>query len=186
MTNQFEGALNWDSEISQESSFVLLPEGKYRFKVTGFERAQYTPSPQSKIRDVSPMAELDLSISSPEHGSTTVKENLILHTKMEWKISEFLLAIGQKQKGEATNPDWSKIFGAEGWCELEVNKYTNKNGEQRENNRVKQFIAVEDAPQQPVQQQPQTQTVQQPTLNQATQQHTQAAPQGQWGQNQGF
>lgn len=177
MTNQnYTGALSWDSEISQESSFTLLPEGTYKFTIEKMERSQYTPSPHSSIRDVSPMAELTLRIASPEHGETSIKENLILHTKMEWKISELLLAIGQKKKGEPTQPNWSQIPMSEGWAEVEVNEYTNKDGQDRKNNRVKRFIPLDEAPQQ-----------QQPTYQQqATQPQTNNQQQTQNQQNQGF
>lgn len=93
-----QGALSWDSQIEQESSFVLLPEGDYDFVVEKMERGMYQPSPQAKIREACPEAELTLKIQSSE-GEATVKERLILHTATEWKISEFFIAIGQKPKG---------------------------------------------------------------------------------------
>ena len=39
--NSIDRALDWDDEISQENEFVILPDGEYNFKVTGFERAEY-------------------------------------------------------------------------------------------------------------------------------------------------
>lgn len=36
--------LGWDDEIQQESSFILLPEGDYRFTVEKFDRARHAGS----------------------------------------------------------------------------------------------------------------------------------------------
>lgn len=139
---QYTGALSWDSEISQESSFILLEPGEYEFTVTNMERSTYQPSPTAKIRENCPMAMLTLSISTPQ-GDATVFENLILHTSLEWKISEFFTSIGQKQPGVPFIPDWGKLIGQTGKAEIEVNKYTNKEGQERENNRVKRFLPKE-------------------------------------------
>ena len=40
-TNVQGRELDWNDEIEQESSFVLLPEGNYRFKVEKFDRARH-------------------------------------------------------------------------------------------------------------------------------------------------
>lgn len=167
---QFEGALGWDSQISQESSFVILPAGEYDFKVEKMERGSYNPSPNSSIRDISPQAELELTVYSPDGQTATVYERLILHSKMEWKISEFFISIGQKKPGEPLVPNWSFVPGSTGRCEIEINKYTNKQGQERENNRVARFL--EPTQQAPSYQQYQTpqQPVQQPMQQQVPQQ----------------
>lgn len=152
MADQYNntGALGWDDEISQESSFVLLPEGEYDFVVEKMERGQYQPSSQSKINEASPQAELTLKIQSPE-GEATVIERLILHTVTEWKISEFFISIGQKQKGQPFRPNWGQVPGSRGRAKIEINKYT-KNGQERENNRVASFLEPAEQPTQQQQQ----------------------------------
>lgn len=176
MTNtNFEGALSWDSEIKQESSFNLLPAGEYQFEVEKMERSQYQPSPKSSIRDVSPQAELHIKILGGEHGNTTVIERLILHTKTEFKISEFFIAIGQKQPGQPLTPNWNYVIGSTGRCEIEVNKYTNSNGQERENNRVVRFL--EPSQQSSPVQQP-TQQYQQPAQQTPPQQQPQGGNPG--------
>lgn len=198
MNNQnqsFESALGWDSQISQESSFILLEAGNYAFTVEKMERSTFNPSPSSSIRDASPMAELELKIDSPQ-GTAIVFENLILHTKTEWKLSEFFTAIGQKKSGVPFTPDWSGVIGATGYCKISQNNYTNKNGDNKTNNRVERFLTPEDG-QSKVNSQPQaTQSVEstqpaqpaaqtQPVQPQATQQPSQPqVPQAQ--PNQGF
>lgn len=135
-----QGALSWDSQIEKESSFILFPEGDYDFIVDKMERSQYQPSPSAKIKEASPMAELTLRFTSAEHGETNVSENLILHTATEWKISEFFIAIGQKQKGQPFTPNWSQVPGSTGRAKLEINKYTKKDSSKGENNRVVNFL----------------------------------------------
>lgn len=47
--NGFE--FDWDSAIEKDGEeFVLLPEGKYDFEVTGFERQRYTPAQTAVCR----------------------------------------------------------------------------------------------------------------------------------------
>lgn len=171
MTTQFEGALGWDSVIEQESNFTLLEPGVYNFVVTKMERGTYQPSSNSSIQDVSPRAELEIKVTDDKGNSTNVFENLILHSKMEWKLSQFFISIGQKQPGQPLNPNWSQVVGSSGRCEIEVNKYKDKSGNDRENNRVKEFLKPTQGvqppqqfqqqptqPAQPMQQQPQNPT----------------------------
>ena len=164
----FEGALSWDSEIKKESSFVLLEPGEYDFRVEKMERSTYNPSPQSKIRDSSPMAELELKIDSPE-GTATVFENLILHSVTEFKISEFFTAIGQKQKGIPFTPNWAAVIGATGRAEIEVNEYSDRNGNKKKNNRVTNFLEPKVGQQQTQQQPAQPQAPQQSVTPQQNQ-----------------
>lgn len=170
--NNFEGALSWDSQITKESSFTLLDAGEYEFKVEKMERGQYQPSEKSSIRDVSPQAELHIKIFGGEQGNTTVIERLILHTKTEFKISEFFIAIGQKQPGQPLTPNWNYVVGATGRCEIEVNEYTKKDGNQSKNNRITRFLE----PSQQLAQAGWTQQQQAP-VQQPTQQYQQPAQQ---------
>lgn len=164
------GALGWDDEISQESSFLLLPEGEYDFVVEKMERGQFQPSPNSKINESCPEAELTLKIQSPE-GEATVFERLILHSATEWKLSEFFISIGQKIKGQPFKPNWSQVPGSRGRAKIEINKYKNKQGQDREINRVDSFLEpVANQHQQQTTPPSQTQTYQQPNQNQQTQQ----------------
>lgn len=166
MSENYTGALSWDSTISQESSFVLLEPGEYDFRVKKATRTVYTPSDRSKIREQSPMLELELSVFNDKGQEATVFENLILHTVMEWKISEFFISIGQKKPGEPFQPDWD-VEGATGRADIEINRYTNKDGQERENNRVNNFLEPNTA--QPTPAQTYQQPAQPPAQPQATQ-----------------
>ncbi|TLQ03944.1 DUF669 domain-containing protein [Marinilactibacillus psychrotolerans] len=158
------GALGWDDEISQESSYILLPEGEYDFVVEKMERGQFQPSPNSKINEACPEAELTLKIQSPE-GEATVFERLILHSATEWKLSEFFISIGQKIKGQPFKPNWSQVPGSRGRAKIEINKYTNKQGQDRENNRVDSFLEPTNQPQQQPAANQQPNQTQQPNNN---------------------
>ena len=130
-----ERELNWDDEISQESEFTTLPAGDYDFEVVKFERSR---SKGSDSIPPSNMAVLDIKISNGK-DSTNVKEYLVLHSKMEWKLSAFFRAIGQKKPGEPVRMNWNAVPGAKGRCKVIVSEYTNDKGEKRTNNKIEKF-----------------------------------------------
>lgn len=133
--SDFERELNWDDEISQESEFTLLEEGDYDFEVTKFERGR---SNGSEKMPASNMAILTLKVSNGL-ASTSIIERLILHTKMEWKLSQFFCSIGQKKHGEPLRMNWNKVLGAKGRCKVYVDTYTTDRGEERKTNKISKF-----------------------------------------------
>lgn len=173
----------WDDEISNEGTpFVLFPAGDYPFTVTNFERSTYQPAPgyPHKVPTGCLMAVLSLDFVNPATGEkTTIKENLYLYEKGEWRISEFFVAIGQKKKGEPVTPNWQAILGATGMAKLEVNTYTKKGEtEEKQNNKVKNFLEPNEVPtQQVAPQAPMQQAPVQQAPAQQVQQNYQAQPQ---------
>lgn len=143
--------MNWDDVISNESQFVLLPEGIYEFTVTKFEREWFDGS--AKI-EACPKAVLELTINAPQ-GTAVVKESLLLSAQVEWKLCSFFRSIGQKKHGQQFKMDWSKVLNAKGTAEIEINEYVGNDGSQKKNNRVKSYIdAPEGAPQEESQNEP--------------------------------
>lgn len=141
--------LDWDSEIEQDSQeYITLPAGTYPFRVENFERGLYDGG--SKIPKCK-MALLTLKLDGGELGIANATERLFLHSSMEWKLSEFFAAIGLKKKGERVTMNWNAVPGAVGMAEVEVNTYTNKEGKERQNNRVTKFLPAEEAPVEPKQ-----------------------------------
>ena len=131
-------ALDWDSEISKESEFELLPAGTYRFEVTGMERGRYAGS--EKMQSC-PMATLTLHVTNVADGTNgSVNDSLYLNSKAEWKLSQFFLSIGQKKKGEPLRMNWNLVPGATGELELTVNEYDKKDGTRGKNNRVAKYL----------------------------------------------
>jgi hypothetical protein len=136
-------AFGWDDEITEDGKggFTVLPEGDYEFEVVTREKSWYDGG--SKIPACN-MAKLELRFTGAA-GSTTIKENFHLHSKMEWKLSALFGSIGLKKKGEPLKMDWNKVVGAKGWAHLYVDTYL-KDGNERQSNKVKYFIYKEDAP----------------------------------------
>ena len=134
-------ALDWDDEIQYtESSFVLLPEGEYPFTVTGFDRQNFDGS--EKIPPCR-MAVLHLAVDGGDQGVANVDERIYLHTSVMWKLSEFFVSIGQLRKDGSVRMNWPAVPGSAGRLKLSVNKYVNKKGEERTNNRVEHFLPPE-------------------------------------------
>ncbi len=134
-------ALDWDDEIQYtESSFILLPAGEYPFTVTGFDRQNFDGS--EKI-PACKMAVLHLAVNGGDKGMANVDERIYLHTSVMWKLSEFFVSIGQLQKDGSAHMNWNAVPGAAGTVKLSVNKYTNRKGEERTNNRVEHFLPPE-------------------------------------------
>lgn len=123
--NQPDRVLSWDDTIQKDSEFVLLPEGVYYFTVSGLERAQYTPGPNSKI-PACPQAKITIKIPSAQ-GKATVRHNLFLYSSNEGLLSAFFGAIGLKQKNAPLQMDFNNIMGKSGYCRIKMRTY---NGDQ--------------------------------------------------------
>ena len=128
-------ALNWDDEIKHESSFTLLPEGEYNFKVINFERAWYEGS--DKIPPCN-KAIITIKIETPQ-GDAEIKENFFLTTKTEGLLSAFFGSIGQKKKGEPLRMNWNKVIGSTGRVNIGFREYNGNNY-----NQVKRWLSPED------------------------------------------
>lgn len=144
--------IGWDDTISMDGEqFITLEEGDYDFTVTGFERGRFPGS--AKIPACN-KAVLTLTVNTAE-GTANVKYDLILWSSLEWKISAFFRAIGQKKNGEAFVPRWNQVVGSKGRARFKPRKYT-KDGEERTVNDVASFYDA-------AAQQPTTQPTTQPT-----------------------
>ncbi len=85
-------------------------------------------------------ATLTLRVTDDTGNTVQVFDDLILHKRMEWKLSQFFLSVGLKKRGEPLVMDWNKVVGAKGKVHITVNKYTAKDGSTRENNKVARYI----------------------------------------------
>ena len=128
-------ALNWDDEIQQESTFTLLPEGDYDFKVINFERAWYDGSEK-----IPPCNKAIITIRiEDEVGTAELKENLFLTTKTEGLLSAFFSSIGQKKKGEPLRMNWNKVIGSSGRVKISTRSYNDNTY-----NQVKRWLSPEE------------------------------------------
>lgn len=133
--------LSWDSEISKESEFEILPEGVYDFTISALERGRFAGSDKMCA---CPSANLTLEVKDPVTGkSGKIFDTLYLNDKAEWRLSQFFTAIGQKKKGEPLRPNWNAVELSKGKLKLSINKYTDKNGNSKENNRVAEYMPPE-------------------------------------------
>ena len=128
--------LGWEDVIEKENQFIILPEGDYDFTVESFDRARHNGSEKVPACN---KAVLKIRIDTPE-GTVTVTHNLLLHSNVEWRLSEFFTSIGQKKKGETLRMNWNAVPGAAGRLKLGIRTYDGKNY-----NEVKQFYPKEDS-----------------------------------------
>ena len=130
--------MDWDDAIEKDSSeFRVVPEGEFNFTVKSFERGRF---PGSEKLEASNMAEMVLDVET-EDGVVQCFFNLILNRKLEWKISEFFRAIGQKKPGEKFIMDWNKVPGSRGRAYFKPRKYKDKkDGSEKEASNVDHFI----------------------------------------------
>lgn len=130
-------AMGWDDSIEDDGrEFILLEEGDYNFKVTGFERGRYPGG--SKIPPCN-KASITVEVNT-EKATATVKFDLLLYRSLEWRISGFFRSIGQKKHGEKLTMDWNKVIGSEGRAHFKQKTYTNNYGEEKTYNDVGYFI----------------------------------------------
>ncbi len=134
--------LDWDDEIvNDEGGFFLLEEGDYEFTVTAFERGRFPGS--AKLPPCN-KAELTLTVDSPQ-GAASVRYDLILYSSLEWKLSEFFRAIGQKKHGEPLRPRWNELVGSRGRGHFKPRAYTKKDGTEGKANDVEKFYDYDPA-----------------------------------------
>lgn len=134
----------WNDEIQEDSGeYTLLPEGDYQFVVTEFARERFNGSAKMPACNT---AKLTIKIFDNSGQSTLVTHNLFLHSKTEWKLSEFFRAIGRKKKGEKIRMDWTHVLGSTGRCKVIIHTYTDKEGNERKTNRIDKFYPADEQP----------------------------------------
>ena len=125
--------LGWDDQIEKDAQeFILLPEGDYDFTIEEFERSR--SQGKGKLPPCN-MAIVHFLVQDGEGRQVPIRENFILHSSLEWKLSELFMSIGQKEKGEKVSMNWNALPGATGRAKVTVDTYT-KDGEERKINRI--------------------------------------------------
>lgn len=122
LNNQLqERELNWDDEITAEAKeFTLLPPGTYDFVIKKpVERGR---KPASDKMPACNKATITLSIPYNDQ-EVEVLTTLLLHSKMEWKLSQFFECIGLKKKGQPLRMKWNEILGCRGKVKLSHREY---------------------------------------------------------------
>lgn len=128
--------MDWNDTIENDGQeFVTLPEGDYFFTVMTFERGRFPGS--AKIPPCN-KATLTLQVQAAEVVAN-IKTDLILFRSLEWKLSSFFRAIGQKKHGEKLVMNWNTVVGSSGRCHVTQRKYNDKNGVERIANDVDRY-----------------------------------------------
>lgn len=143
-TNLGQG-LGWEDEAKvQESEFVLLDPGVYDYQVVRFERGRFDGSKQMAACNV---AKLTLHCTSPQTGmSGDVFVNLMLNTKVMWRITQFFKSCGlipaDAQQGDSLPMGlFNHVMGRTGKVKLKHRTWQDKTY-----NDVDEFVKPEPAP----------------------------------------
>lgn len=130
--------LSWDDNIQNDSSFMELPEGDYEFTIDHYERGR---SQGSEKIPPSNMAIVFFNIRTPEGQEVTIKENYILHSRLEWKLSELFCGVGLKKKGEEVRMNWNALPGLTGRARISLD--ADKNDPSKKYNHIKKIYPKE-------------------------------------------
>lgn len=109
--------LNWDDAISKDSGdFEPIPEGDYDFVIEKYERARSQGG--GKLPPCN-MAIVYFRVTDRDR-EVVIRENYILHTSLEWKLSELFRGIGAKKEGEEVRMNWNLLTGASGRAQVSL------------------------------------------------------------------
>jgi len=140
---------DWDdvTDLSEDqerggAETTVLPDGKYPFEVIKVEKAWYDGS--AKLPPCN-MAKVFLRIDGGELGTGLVVENMFLVEGFEWKIGNFLRAIGVRKHNDKLV--FSKLLhcdGEKGRCEIYADEYIGRDGQTHKSNKLKRFFDKEE------------------------------------------
>lgn len=101
----------WDDTISKDKGeFEPIPEGDYDFVIEKYERARS----QGKGKLPACNMAIVYFIVKDRDREVTIRENFILHSSLEWKLSQLFRGIGAKKEGEEIRMNWNLLPGATG------------------------------------------------------------------------
>ena len=127
----------WTREIKNDGDeFKPMKPGIYPAVISRFEQGEHPGS--AKIPRC-PKAMLTLKVDTGE-GVQEVRTTLLVHPKMEWKLSEFFRSIGRKKHGEPFRMDWSNLLGQRLLVRIGTRSYIGSDGEEHVTNNVERFV----------------------------------------------
>lgn len=120
-----ERAFSWDDEYTEvEDSFQIVPPGDYDFTIVDFERARFEGSDKMPA---CPMAKITYEVQTADGTKGRIRQNLFLHSKSQWQLTNFACAIGMMERGDGHfKIAWNQLIGATGRMQVSVRKYNNK------------------------------------------------------------
>ena len=99
---------SWEDTIKEDAqNFEPLPEGDYNVTVEKFDRSRSSGS--GKLPPCN-MAVVYFTVHAPNR-EMTIRENYVLHSSLEWKLSKLFRGVGLKKEGEELRMDWGALPG---------------------------------------------------------------------------
>ena len=135
--------LSWDSQIEDDSNgYKPLPDGNYIGRVKSVERSRHNGS--EKIPPC-PKAIIKFILQEEPGKTREITENLFIHKKVEWKLSQFFRAIGQKQHGERITMNWAAVPGSRIRVAVKTAPGKGRNGEERMFTNIGRFFDYQES-----------------------------------------
>ena len=128
MAEDLGTSLGWEEEIeAPDNEFELIPAGEYNFEVEAVDRQQFNGSAKMSA---CPMAHVHLRILDVPYENRKLFENLLLNSKVAWKIKQFFVCIGMHPadapKEQKVRMDWSHAIGRRGRIKVTTREYSGK------------------------------------------------------------
>ncbi len=134
-TNLSSAGWNWELKTDDEGPQLIAP-GTYPARISWLEQGDFLG--RAKMPPC-PKAVLTLMIDTGE-GAQELKTTLLVHPRMEWKLSEFFRSIGRKRHGEPLKMDWEGLVGLPLLVRVNHRSYIDSSGEQRTVNNIERFL----------------------------------------------
>ena len=132
--------LDWNGTLEKEEN-PLLKIGDYNGVVMNVERSRHNGSEK-----IPPCNKAIVTIRlDTEDGPVELVTHLLLHKKLEWKLSEFFRAIGQKKHGERLVMNWNTVAGSKIRVHVGINSKKGQDGEERRYNTIEKFYDFDPA-----------------------------------------
>lgn len=133
-----ERELGWEDSIQNDDSFITIPEGDYDFVIDHYERSR---SKGGEKIPPSNMAIVYFRIAGPDGQEVMIREQFILHQRMEWKLSQLFCSVGLKKKGERITMNWNALPGLSGRAHVTLDP--DKNDPKKEYNHIDKLYPKE-------------------------------------------
>lgn len=131
----------WNDEITEEGgNYEPLPEGNYDFTVAKVERAR--SQGKGKLPPCN-MAKVTFDVWGAD-DKREITVNFVLHSSLEWKLSQLFLSVSMKKHGEPLRMDWTGIIGKKGKCQVIIRKYVKNDGTKGVTNDITYFYAYDE------------------------------------------
>ncbi len=120
-------ALGWDDEIEVKGGdFEPVPDGDYTFEVTSIDRGYFNGS--DKMAPC-PKAKVQVRLIDAERQAV-LSENLLLNSKLSWKIAKFFVSVGLRDKNAGSETklkmQWTRAIGLRGRCRVGSHEHKGK------------------------------------------------------------